>query len=378
MRPIAGKAAIESLRRDSLDYAMLMRKYQIETFRREVPHGGYVVSVLRDFPLAGMGLLDYLGCLKWPEQDWRWHGETMCLLDTPRDRRAFTGRVSGKIRVSHFGPRNLDDARLDIQLEDGTAGQVLSRLSSNLPTQNSGSLSSGTSFEFTLPSVDHSRLLRLHARLRSSSGNAENTWPIWSIPGRLDNPSGLWLHDSVRNEWIASFPRAERLKGEPKTGVVVARRLDAPLLNWLEAGGRILLLPDGGKSSLPLEAHWFLRGGPCISDHPLLKTIPRDFLVQLQHFDLAADVVPRVDYLDQIDPLLVLWDNHDLKEVRTHALVFEARVGAGRLFVSTLQHMGEGNVAGEWLLHVFLRHITTGPLPRHRLDDRRRLQLREK
>src|SRR5262249_23193802 len=33
MRPIAGEAAIEGLRRDSLNSAMLMRKYQIETFR---------------------------------------------------------------------------------------------------------------------------------------------------------------------------------------------------------------------------------------------------------------------------------------------------------------------------------------------------------
>ena len=46
---------LESLERDSLHYGMLMRKYQIETYRREVPSGGYVVSVIRDGPMRVRG-----------------------------------------------------------------------------------------------------------------------------------------------------------------------------------------------------------------------------------------------------------------------------------------------------------------------------------
>ena len=44
----------KKLEKDSLRYAWLMRKYQIEAYRREVPNGGYVISVMRDFPLASM------------------------------------------------------------------------------------------------------------------------------------------------------------------------------------------------------------------------------------------------------------------------------------------------------------------------------------
>ena len=58
MRALYGKDGFVFLGGHSANYAIAMRKYQIETFRREVPNGGYVVSVLRDFPLAGMGLLD--------------------------------------------------------------------------------------------------------------------------------------------------------------------------------------------------------------------------------------------------------------------------------------------------------------------------------
>ena len=59
-----------------------MRKYQIETYRREAPEGGYVVTVVRDTPACSMGFLDYLGRPKWSAADWNWHGDTMLLLET--------------------------------------------------------------------------------------------------------------------------------------------------------------------------------------------------------------------------------------------------------------------------------------------------------
>src|SRR5205807_4535035 len=126
----------------------------------------------------------------------------------------------------------------------------------------------------------------------------------------------------------------------------------------------------------PLKPHWFLRGGPYLPDHPLWATVPRDLVVELQHFDHAGPVIPDVQYLDEIDPVVLLWDNHDIKEVKTHALVFETRVGKGRLFVSALKHTGETNAAGQWLLAQFLKHVADGPPPKRALkaDTVRRMR----
>ena len=55
MRALAGPGGLDQLRPDSLRYGMLMRKYQIEAYRREVPYGGYVITVLRDIPNCSMG-----------------------------------------------------------------------------------------------------------------------------------------------------------------------------------------------------------------------------------------------------------------------------------------------------------------------------------
>ncbi len=241
----------ERLTRDSLRYAWLMRKYQIEAFRREVPHGGYVVSVLRDFPLASMGLIGYDGVPKWTSDDWAWHGE------------------------------------------------------------------------------------------KKREGDP------WPKP-----------------------PALPPLQGASPANVKVVDRLDEALLAELEAGAKVLLLPSGKEGSFPLKSHWFLRGGPFVNtNHPLIQHTQglHELLVDQQHFDLAGDVIPDVPYLEEIDPILMLWDTHDIPEVKTHGLVFETRIGKGRLLVSALRHGGDNNPAGARLKERLLQHLDQGPLPRNAL-----------
>lgn len=251
---------------DSRDYAWLMRQYQMQAFRWAMPSGGYVVSVIRDFPLASMGLLDYRDGVKWPTEAWRWHTQA------PPDR---------------------------------------------------------------------------------------DPWPRTALPVPDVEPS------------------------DPSLKVVSALNLE--LLRELEAGARVFLQPNGQECSLPLRSHWFLRGGPVVNPHhPLIRSFPdlHSFLVRSQHFDLAGDVIPELDYLEEIDPLLLLWDNHDIREVKTHGLVFETRVGQGRLLVSALRHEGDGNTAGRGLKNLLLWHLASGPPPRRALSQATlegiRTRLREK
>jgi hypothetical protein len=65
-----GLESVARLEVDSKRYALAMRKFQIETLRRELPEAGYVVSVLRDFPFAAMGLIDFQGNPKWDAKAW--------------------------------------------------------------------------------------------------------------------------------------------------------------------------------------------------------------------------------------------------------------------------------------------------------------------
>ena len=115
------------------------------------------------------------------------------------------------------------------------------------------------------------------------------------------------------------FSGCSRLVTNSGQGIVVASRFDDHLVRILENGGRVFFLPDGQKHSF--------------------------------------------------DPMLMLRDTHDQKQVKTHGLVFETQVGSGRLLASALRHSGEQNAAGRWLLSEFVNHLRSGEPPRHALPN---------
>jgi hypothetical protein len=372
MRRAAGTGGLDQLRADSLRYGLLMRKYQTEVFRREIPAGGYVISVIRDIPNASMGLLDYLGQPKWTEADWAWHRDTICLLKTAADRRSFAagGRLRGEVLLSHFGGQPLTHGQLAVTLEPvSNRGEVLQRWAQDDIQQNPGTLARRTELDWPLPLVTAPTQLVVRATLRTAQGEFQNEWPVWIVPTpRPDSLARVRLHSSLSDEVARElFPGAPRLNGDDPGAVVVAARLDDDLTRRLESGGRVLLLPDGQKNSFPLSSHWFLRGAPYIPDHALTQRIPRDLLLELQPFDLASQVVPDVNYLEHINPVLMLWDTHDLKTIKTHGLIFETRAAKGRLLVSAVNHAGQDNAAGRWLLQVLLDHLNSPATPRNAL-----------
>lgn len=67
----------------------------------------------------------------------------------------------------------------------------------------------------------------------------------------------------------------------------------------------------------------------------------------------ASEVIPQANCLESVDPGLSLWDTHDSRVIKTRRLIFETRVGPGRLLVRALNHHGESNAAGRWLLTEF-------------------------
>ena len=373
MRAAAGPGGLDQLRADSLRYGLLTRKYQTEVFRREIPAGGYVITVLRDIPLCSMGFLDYLGRPKWKEADWAWHRDTICLLKTGSDCRSFTagGRLRGDIFLSHFGAQAITNGELKVTLETlSDPGEILQSWSENAIQQNLGTLARRTSLEWPLPLVTAPKPLLVRTRLRTAQGEFQNEWPLWLVPAAPAGAlAGVRLHsslsDKVANELL---PGVARLKEKESGPVIVAARVDRELCEQLDNGAHVLLLPDGQKGSFPLNSHWFLRGAPYISAHSLTQKVPRDLLLELQNFDLAGEVVPDITYLENIDPVLMLWDTHDLKTIKTHGLIFETRIAKqGRLLVSAINHTGPDNAAGRWLLGVLLEDLKSPAAPRNAL-----------
>ena len=412
-----GLESVARLEVDSKRYALAMRKFQIETLRRELPEAGYVVSVLRDFPFAAMGLIDFQGNPKWDAKAWEWHGQKTLLLQTDQDRRSFWGDepFCGKVLIDPGPEKALWENRRvrwtwtrrepsDDSLPTAPKAIVASIVASKEKKLELASMSKAGLLEVLelnelLPAVSVDALgkpqpvcwtlcVELIDRSESNpqSPNAQdpkageqpsekilcrNTWDLWQIPrpsSRRSNtiestPTKLFLHRSCSEQTaselrslipsmgmeLSELPPRAPLEKPAAEAIWIAQRFDASLLDWLEQGGRVLMRPDGSKGSLPQNDHWFLRGGPIVSQEPTWNELHR-LIVDLQHFDLAGRVVPDVQWLDQMQPMVMLWDNHDIDKVKTHGLVFASRVGQGVLLVDCLSQTLDRSAASALLL----------------------------
>ncbi len=413
----AGPETVARLQPDSIRYAYLMRKYQVETYRREVPWGGYVLSVIRDFPFAAMGLLDTFGTNKFP--DWDVDGKfalgpAMLLLRSEHDRRSWFSGESAQLdfllattQSLPVGNESGAHATLRWQLVSTESLQVLNAGEEswllNRPESLTATSTDHPSLKLPIkfPEVAQLTEVSLQATVTYSLGDGEsseqvikNEWPLWLVPSLKMEPGSRtpYLVDAT----LAAAPRTwlkqdslqtclEEVPAGPGQGddqVIIASRFSLSLWERLEAGAKVLMLPDGQSQSLPTQAHWFLRGGPILFEHPVLgsssqqQAMYQNALRDLQHFDLAGSVQPQFDYWMQCSPVLALWDNHDIKDVRVHGLVWEAQVGQGRLIVSLLNHDPQKSALGPKLLLDLIKHFHDDFKPTAWSEDLR-LRMRE-
>lgn len=366
------------------NYAHLMRKFQIETYRHQVVHGGYVVSVIRDFPKAAMGLIDFQGRPKWTPDDWQFQTEVALSLVTPDHRRSFSVGDSIPLPIHVVGNRSeVSKATLHVEVSDLSGNQQLLKYEVGADTEwvspvefhwKDAELSSPTRLWVSATLSYESKATRESLQIR-------NQWPIWVFPpSTIDSDIELVVHASLASDQaLVTSLKPPRASSSPKNSkVTVARQLTPSLLDELEQGGRVILIPDGERHSFPVADHWFLRGGPVVFGNRLLPPNSTEMLMELQHFDLAGPVVPNLsDLMPSVDPLLMLWDNHDMRETRTHGLVFSISVGKGRLLVSTLDHRAENNSAGPWLLTQFINRLKATSQDAAQLSENNARRLRE-
>ncbi len=315
-----GVAAVDDLAADSLRFAMNQRKDQIETFRRMIPDGGYVVSVARDFSKAEMGLADHANRWKWSPADWVWHGDTMLVLGAETKRSVFSEVPADvDLFVAHHGPADLRAGRARWTF-DGSGGEI------EHPTIPRGA-------------VRRIGTISLHARRTSEPTACE-------LAVSLDD----W---PVQNRWTFwVVPRVTAVERD----VIETNALDVDTLDALQRGANVMLLASNVPGSFVRSPHWYLRGSLWAPPSRTLSACSKSFFLDLVVKDLHPDgFLPVGSIFDEIDPIVAFWDNHDVAEVRDWALAFETNVGEGRLLVTALDH--ETSPAGAWLKQRFREHL---------------------
>ena len=339
--------------------AMLYRRFA-ESYLRTPGSGGFLLLGLQDFSGQGtalVGLLDSLleskGAIA-PENFRRSCCELAVLARLPRFVWEGGDQLTAEILVSNYSPAPAE-LTLSWVLEDDR-GTVLARgaLPARLVPQ--GGVTRLGVLEAELPQLSRPCQIRLKLSL-------EGEYDAPFAPGVNDYP--LWLYPAA--------PQAELPEG-----VVLCRAYDRRAEQALAEGETVLIISEGTASALPRSRNLSFRpdfwspmfhtadsdgyslGIFVEKDHPLFTDFPTDCFGDWQWFGplqnargLLINEFPP-DLRPMVQPIAAI----DLPE--RLAMLFEARVGPGRLFVSTIDLLGKEAPASRALLSAIYRYVGGG------------------
>lgn len=378
----------QTLQRISRQQSFVIRKNILEKVRSRVGMGGYVVTGMRDTPLATSSMFDDLQRMKYPPDTFRmFNAETVLTLEQGRARHWTCGgdrpfpvdrynHVSGaetsiRVILSHTGaPISNDDLRWQLQLTDGTT-----HVEGKIPFL--GSLSDGHpselgSIQLQLPVVTTAQEVMLKVQL---GDHIRNEWLLWIYPIVATWESALAVYDpdgSLRGledllEAADSIPDVSRLQD---SHLLITNSLTPDVQDFVHTGGKAILL-QSGPGFLPADPCPFWREGiKLFYPHPVLDVFPHQGFANMQFYHLATDYAFNLDHRKTVMPTFTamrpILRRLDARLFTLHDYLVELKLGQGTLLASTLHFTGgagdqvigfQANVAGRFLIQQMIGYL---------------------
>jgi len=370
--------------------ALCARKYTLESLRKRAGMGGYVITGLRDTPIATSGVFDDLERPKSPPAEWLpINSDAILCLDGGRRRRwthggdrpapldlhnAWAGgEAAWRLILSAFQDLPAGEYQADWRL-CGPDGAVLR--SGGGPVWLSpqpGRPQAVYSIACALPALESARELRLEAELSGAGLRIANAWPLWLYP-RPAWPEGLGLFDPGGAldglDPLSQLCRRLDDGADWDAPLVLAAGWSKRLEGYLRGGGRVLLLQQGGAPLPAWRGPFWREGLKVFSDHPLWQSFPHPGYAGMQFFGLAGDAAfdppALAEFLPGLAGYTPILRRLDEREFYVRDYLFEARLGAGRLLGCSLRPQGglgaqpaglERNPAGAALLAALLGRL---------------------
>ena len=333
----------------------LCYKEDIESALRTPGMGGFELLDLHDFPGQGTALVGVLDPF-WEEKGYVTPKEysRFCNATVPLARlgkRVFTTdeNLEADIEVAHFGPAAMENVVTVWKLvgDDGKAVTSGKLPGKTIPVGNGVVLCHMSAELKNLPAPARYKLV-----VSLQGTTFENDWDIWIYPPKADT--------------------------RPPQGLLVTEVLDDKALAALDAGGKVLLMipPTAvknaakdkvvlGFSSIFWNTAWTRRQPPttlgilCDPKHPALADFPTDYHSNWQWWYLVTRAGAMIldDLPRGLRPVVQVVD--DWFTARKLGLVFEARLGKGRLLVCSmdLKNDLDANPVARQMLHSLLRYM---------------------
>jgi hypothetical protein len=307
----------------------LCYKEEIESALRTPGFGGFQLLDLHDFPGQGTALVGVLDPF-WdskpyltPEEFSQFCGPTTPLARMAKRSWMNNETFAAQIEVCHFGPSGLPDASAHWSI--ARSGKIIRRgalPATDIPT---GSLTQLGGIEFPLAEFTTPEKLTLRVWLEEDGSEHANEWDFWVYPVQLDATT--------------------------TEDILLVRTLADVGLSHLEQGGTVVLFADPkqvksnvqiGFSPIFWNMAWTGGQAPhtlgvlCNPEHPALAGFPTDYHSDWQWWDIVSESTPIL--MDDLPPKLrpIVQVVPDWFRPQRLGLVFEAKVGQGKLLVSSI------------------------------------------
>ncbi len=306
----------------------LCYKADIEAALRTKGMAGFQLLDLHDFPGQGTALVGVLDAF-WdekgyvtPEEFRQFNDETVPLARLKKRTFKNTDTLSAKIEIAHFGKNTLKNVMPEWTLTKPDGSVFAKGQLDKTDISIGNGIQLGTIHQ-SLSSIKKAQKLTLNV----SVNNFKNSWDIWVYPNEK-----------------ASIPNENSFK--------VVNKLDTNTIEYLESGGSVLLnitkgdiSPEKGGdigigfSSIFWNTSWTKEQKPhtlgilCNPEHTALAHFPTEYHSNWQWWDaMSHSNVIIFDDMPDINPIVRVID--DWFKNRKTALIFEAKVGQGKLMFS--------------------------------------------
>ncbi|WNH13522.1 sugar-binding domain-containing protein [Thalassobellus suaedae] len=333
----------------------LCYKADIEAALRTKGFGGFHLLDLHDFPGQGTALIGVLDAF-WdekgyisPEEYSRFCNETVPLARLKKRVFFNTENLEAAIEVAHFGELPLKDAITSWRLTN-VSGKVIEEgdfKKRDIPLANGIPLGK---IDVNLNQIETPQKLTLTV----SVGDFSNSWDVWVYP----------------------FVK----KQIDKTQFKVVNTLDEATISYLKNGGKVLLTTKKGSvkaekggevavgfSSIFWNTAWTLGEKPhtlgvlCNPSHSALTEFPTEYHSNWQWWDAMShsNAIILDEFSPDLKPLVRVID--DWFTNRRLALVFEVKIGKGKLLVSGVDLISdiEDRPEAQQLLYSLKKYIAS-------------------
>ncbi len=313
--------------KNSVKWQMLLRKLCFENLRRCDSFAGYdfLGDIDTHWHTFGycVGMMNEFYELK-PGESVRnvltYNSDTVLLCDLPYCRNITAGdRLSLPILVSNYGEA-LRGATLNITVRAGDS--VIYRRTLRGLSIPAGEITPLYTAQLVTPKSARPEEIKIRVQLYGGDTDAENSWSLYSFPKEKKRVT-------VRDLKTAGVELLTDAGAEE-------------LLSRMSRGESVLLFGKGPFTTLPTTFQLSVAGrttghlATVVDDHPIFRDVPNDGYCDLKFREMLGDGEAAVLDLKGIahNPIVDIASTY--KNAHREAMLFEYRVGKGRLLVCTL------------------------------------------